>query len=140
MKFSLPLAAACIGLSAGFAVVSAQDVSPAPPSPVTLAVSGQWQGHRAYLDDFTNIVVRQWKKAIAGSKAKVPAGTVVTVEIILNSDGNVGRIEGLGGSLSSEARAQCQNSLTSGHSYGLWTEPMIKDLGTFQTMVVTFNY
>ena len=144
MKSFFTRAAVCLFLVTGSASVRAENLHmarpAAPRSPVTLGVSSHWQGHRAYLSDFTNTVVREWNKAKAASDLKVPPGSVVTVEIVLASDGNVGRIVSLRGDVGAEVKALCQNALMAGHSYGRWTEAMIKDLGSSQEMEVTFHF
>jgi phosphatidylserine/phosphatidylglycerophosphate/cardiolipin synthase-like enzyme len=109
-------------------------------SPISLGVSGKWRAYEGYTANFKATVEGHWREEATAAGLEEPAGGRLTVRILLAADGNVARIMSLQGEVSEEAKSVCQRALTAGNSYGRWTEPMIRDLGTSQEVTVGFTF
>ena len=111
-----------------------------PRSPISLGISERWHDYPDYIANFKATVEGHWREEMAASELSQPPGSRLTVKILLSADGNVARVISFEGPVSEEAKALCQKILTDGNSYGRWTEPMIRDLGSSQQMAVKFTF
>lgn len=109
-------------------------------SPISLGISGKWREFEGYTANFKATVEEHWREEIEAAGLDEPHGSRLTVRILLAADGNVARIMSLQGEVSEEAKSVCQRALTAGNSYGRWTEPMIKELGTSQEITIGFTF
>jgi len=120
---------------------SVRVVRPAPlRSPISLGISGRWHDYPDYIANLKATVEGHWREEMAASELSQPPGSRLTVRFLLSADGNIARIMSLEGAVSEEAKTLCQKALTDGNSYGRWTEPMIRDLGSSQQMSVKFTF
>jgi hypothetical protein len=109
-------------------------------SPISLGISGRWHDYPDYIANLKATVEAHFREEMAAVELNQPPGSRLTLRILLSADGNIARVMSLEGPVSEEAKTLCQKVLTDGNSYGRWTEPMIRDLGSSQEMVVKFTF
>jgi len=125
--------------------------APAPPAgPPAITSTGprlgsvsctpEWNRHDPYLQKLIHSIEERWKASLGSADEPAAPGSYVSVKFLLSADGNVVRFEGSSGNGSAATNALCERAVRGSGSYGRWTEPMIRDLGTSQQITLTFFY
>lgn len=105
-----------------------------------IGISAEFSNYGAYLQKMIETVQIQWDRIMDESRIYPPAGSMVTVKFIMNTDGAIARIVSVDNHSTQQAAAACTSAITSRAPYGKWTPDMVAVLGQEQEMTFSFYY
>lgn len=107
-----------------------------------IAVDAKFDKFGAYLQRMIEAIDLQWQLMVRQSLQTVMAemGSRVVVQYTINQDGEVVHMEVLFSSASRTATAICVDAIQSRAPFGVWTEEMVRTLGTSQKVTITYYF
>ena len=106
------------------------------------ALDSRWSNYGVYMKRLCETVQIEWDSILDETRPVVAPGNTVSVTFVLNSKGQITRVEKVDpspGTSDAGARA-CASAITNRSPYGPWSDDMITVLGTEQTITFTFLY
>jgi hypothetical protein len=103
-----------------------------------LGQDARWSEFGDYLQEVIEIVQAQWYTILEGSTVS-PKGSHVFVTFKINADGEV-KVLNFEETAGKHGLYACLNAIQDRQPYRKWTEPMIKLMGTEQTLTFSFYY
>jgi hypothetical protein len=99
-----------------------------------------WNGYDGYVQKMLQTIQAKWQRILVESKSSPPPGTLVAIKFILSSDGKIERILDVGNTSNDPGEQSCLTALATTAPFNKWTDKMVADLGTSQTLTLRFYY
>jgi len=108
---------------------------------LAIDASSEWDKQPEVFQALTKQVSKEWSRNITMNRVNAPKGTTVKLMVQIFSDGGEPYPKSIRGGTKKSRRACARATMTAiRKTVKTWTPEMIKDLGSQQTLTLTFVY